>query len=537
MNYIDLFLILFVVVFMVLGLLGKLWKKLFIMIFVIISVPVSLLIANGLTNKVADMPASSIPFVKVTEDITTSEWVVEKIKSIDFVGDMYNNIDSVKSFLDNSPKAILNSVLFYVVGILDFFVFMLLGTIIFMIVKLFLSEKEKKKRAFWLFGIPSGVIALVIALFVLQPFYLIAPYSSELVNLYSKSSIKNNKIEAALVTVSEQVETSKLCQISSGFYESGKASWMKYEVNEKEYYLYYELEDSVLTLKTIMPLVEKVKDIASKTQTLDLSNAENVDGMIDLLDDLDEMFVILDDYRTHLNDESHVKGLLSDLLEYYLKEYPTTVNSDSPLYFLRKGNFASVNFEECSLRTDLFPKILQAFLDELVETYNYTYLEDVNVESMTLAEIKGVLKDITSFISLYSKIGDQDIMDMSKEEIIELLSSFEVTETSKQIVSGIIEDLAPDINVDIENIDLEKEGETIGTIIEAVSDPSNINPEEIAGSLAESEIIYAVIESNPQLSVTVSEDDYNTIESTLNEKLSSGSITDEEYNLLIGIFN
>jgi len=539
MNYIDFFLIIFVVVAMALGLLGKVWRKVITLIMIIISIPCSYGIAKALTDTYAEKPVSEISFLKDDSDTPLEEWIVAKAKSNEFVDTLYNNSPAFASVMDNTPKVVVKLTLFYFIGLIDFLIFSILGFIVYQIVKLFMGKKEKKKGAIWLFGIPSGITALIIGLFIISPLFLVKPVISDVVNLYSQTENKSEKVEANLKKLSSQTEGSKVCIKAEEYLNKKEATWLCYTVDGKTYYVYDELEDLGDVVSEALPIYNSGKAMISDASSIDYTDANSISTMVGFLDSLETMLTEVDTLRGGLEDDSHVKEMLNDLLKYYVDKYPETLDESSPFYFLNRADLTNFDFENDSLKDKLFPIILQSFIDELAsDKYGYTFLSSLDVSTMTFTEIKAVLSDIANIVDLYLSIKTDDISSLSKEDIVKLISSIDNNETVKGILTDTLTDLGVS-GVDLSNIDLSAEAETIGTIIELTkaTDTSSIDSAELASSLADSELIYAIIDNSDSLSVSVTTEQKDSISSTLQAKVDSSDISVEEYNQLLGIFN
>ncbi len=546
MNYIDLAVLVIVLVAMALGLLGKLWKRIVMMLMIIISVPCSYLIASSLASKVSNMPVSEIAILNDSSSTPVKEWLVEKANGVGIIETIYNNSPSFQSLLDNSPEMVVKLVLFYVIGILGFIVFPIIGGIVYFIIKLFLSDKEKKKGAIWLFGIPSGVIGFIITLFVMSPIILFAPVLSQAAAAYNETPSPNALVQKILSKTSGYLDGSIVVTTGTKMLESHEYSFLTYEVEEPngsgtitvKYYFYGEIRDIGVIINLYTDVSDEINGIIN-SENFDYEETEYVDKMIYFMDSLENVLGSLDEMRGNFSDSGHIKGITGDLLQYYLETNPSSLPTDSPFYFLNRIDMTGFDYDNGSLKDDLFPRLLQAFLDEMAINYGYSFLSDLDISSMTYAEIRDELVNLANLIAFYNDLDAGSLDDLTPEEIADLIASFGDSEIATQILENALSELGYTLPVDISEIDFASEGELIGDLIgyAGSGDVSSIDGSALAEDLASSDLALIIIESTPDLSIDVSDAQYSDIEDELNSQVLSGAITSEEMATLLGIFN
>lgn len=541
MNYIDLAVILIVIVCMALGLLGKLWKRLIIMVMVIASIPISYLVANSLTEKYANMPATEIAILKETDStVTVTEWIVNKANSVEAVKTIYDNSPSFASMLDNSPEMIVKVLLFYVIGIIGFIVAPIVGTIIYWLLKLFMSDKEKRKGAIYLFGIPSGVMALVITIFVISPIIMFSPIIHEATNAFKSSESPNATVLKVLETVDGQTDGSKVITTGSDFLEKNPMKMLCYEAEEegttKTYYFYGELKDIAVIIALYSNVQDDVKAITAM-EDLDLTSTNSVDELVNLLDTADGVLTDLDTMRKDLSNAGHISGIINDLLKYYLDTYPDSLSNDNGLAFLKRMDLTDFDFADASLKDDLLPLIIQALVDELAINGGYEFLADLNIKEMTFADIKKEIANIANMVTLFNGLSTSDFSEMTSEEVETLVASLAGSEIVKTALEGALEESGLTLPADfsVEDIDFAAEAPLIADIVTVAQegDFTNLGSEELADladDISTSELAQVVV-------LDVSAAEYTSMESELAGKVSSGELSEEQKATLLGLFN
>lgn len=148
----------------------------------------------------------------------------------------------------------------------------------------------------------------------------------------------------------------------------------------------------------------------------------------------------------------------------------------------------------------LFNKVeLDIFKYEKDGTKGYLYSD--------IKSLNGLLKLSGLFLNTGEDSNPlETLTSMSDEELREVFTQIGESETVKEVLSGVIEEFIPEdsgIELNIDNIDFSKEADTFVTISHMVEfdeqgemqfTPENITTEEVAGVLANSDLVLAVVE-------------------------------------------
>lgn len=423
MNVIDIIVLGVFIVGIVLGIFGKMWKKVINMIMMIVSIPVSYLISGWLMG---------------TAQATK---IVEKIKSISLIKSLCEVSPSLESMVEGSPRILL----FYIVGLIDFFIFGLIGLLLYFIFSTALSSKKGPTKAVYLFGLPGGISALVIVLFAISPIMVLSPILTE-TNAYLSTIESPNKTEKTILKVtnfsSKYISTSKVCIKGIELLDDGKIPFLTYEtkmegtdgqVTTRKYSFYSDMKDLGVVFPALLSSVNEIKNI--DVSKIDVKDKTGENSLSNFLDEFTNLLKNLDDARAKLKEDGHIKGISGEIISYYLtkKDYSSsnlTFLTYTKNYLEGKDN---TYFENCSLRDDILPLIIQSYVDSMEG--DYLVLKYVDLTSLSLDQLKS---EISNYLAdLMSLFDTKNVM--SKEDINQLLTSNSVI--TGQIITGMISNM------------------------------------------------------------------------------------------------
>lgn len=519
MNLIDVIVIAVVIIFLVIGLFGKLWKQVVNMIMMLVSIPISYLISGKLLE--TDQGAK----------------IIAKIKAIDLIQQIAAASPSFESVIDGSARMLL----FYIVGIVDFLIFGLLGLLIYFIFNTALS-KGKATKGLYMFGLPSAISAFVIAIFVISPVMVCSPVLTQANEYYQSSSTKNAALAKILDSSAKNVTTSQVCAQGIKLLNTGKVPFLTYTstITDDEgkqvtstYNFYSDMKDTGLILPTVLSSINSVKnlttggvDMTASTGNNSISNAITTFG--DILGNLDTM-------RTNLSSDGHLRKIIAEVLKYYLETYPTSDKVSDGLTFLqnakKNGYLDNFDYENASLKDDLLPIIIQSYIDS--QESKYAFLSYVDVTKYTYEELTSELTKIPEFLKIFSSASN-----MSSEDIKNLLEN---SILGKSIIDGMLIDYGYDnATINSSTLDYNKESQTISEILAYSNDSSMLDTAKVIDDLTSSKLMAAVINSysktDSPLKVQVTSLQKAAITLGIEAKVTSGTITQKECNTYLSVF-
>ena len=217
------------------GFVGKAPKKIFKFVFMAIAFVVTLLAASTFTDKVVNTVVSEIPLINISYEGTVSEYIIEKVKSIDIFNNLYNNNQAFRSLINASPERLVHILLLIVIGILALIFIPMVGNIIAGIFTK-KSDKGTAKKTLGLFSLVKTALFLAI---ILYPLLLLSPilvHSNEYYTMVKKDNA-NPKVSKVLTIVEENVSGSKFVSMFDKQIEKHEIKFLKYvDENEKNCY-------------------------------------------------------------------------------------------------------------------------------------------------------------------------------------------------------------------------------------------------------------------------------------------------------------
>ena len=128
------------------------------------------------------------------------------------------------------------------------------------------------------------------------------------------------------------------------------------------------------------------------------------------------------------------------------------------------------------------------------------------------------------------------------DEIREIFSNLEDSETVKEMISGVIDDIIPEANIDLTDVDLSNEAEIfiavkdLAVVVRDDGELTQENIEKFTDAAVDSELVLAVAEANPGLLKDVGSDYVDQISDSLQDKVTSGDLSQENYNRIMKLF-
>lgn len=162
------------------------------------------------------------------------------------------------------------------------------------------------------------------------------------------------------------------------------------------------------------------------------------------------------------------------------------------------------------------------------------------------------IKSVPSLLKLASvmKSGDgsssegvfETFAELSDDEIREIFSNLDDSETIKEMVSGVIDDLIPEANVDLTDVDLTNEAEifiAVKDLAVDVKEGEEVSAETIekfTNAAVDSELVLAVAEANPGLLKDVPNEYVDQISSSLESRIGTDGFSQEDYDRIMKLF-
>ena len=508
MNIYDIVFLGIVALFLVFGLFGKLLKQLIHLIMIGISIPVAYFVSGMLMG-------TSLP--------TT---LFELIQKIEIVKTLMEASDSLSSFLNGSMRIVV----FYVTGIVSMIVFSIIGLIIFAIVK---NNKFAEKKGVLLLGLLKALSAAVVLVFITSPVPVLHTAINE-ATVYMEENKPESKVTTTLSQVNGYIKTSKVVEIEVKALDSGKVPFLNYEAKtseestKKTYNFYSDMED----LGNMIPSALELKDLVSGFNTsIDLNNKESI---IELLDKIGDVLGKVDEMRDGFKEDGAFKGIVGELVKYFIEEYPQDKDS---LSFLRnaKNYLTSYNYESDSYKDKLPMVIIQSYIDSLESSNNFAkYITVTDMNFDTLKSEIAYLPELMKTLQNMSEIDSQTLKNTFTGSLI-----------SKQVVSGLLDDYYTDDSINESNLDYDKECDAITSALHYSNDDDDAMRQaaalsDLVDKLVESDLLPAIIYSyetaGTPFEISVSADQKLIVEGLLDTKLASGDITSQQYNTYKNIF-
>lgn len=163
-----------------------------------------------------------------------------------------------------------------------------------------------------------------------------------------------------------------------------------------------------------------------------------------------------------------------------------------------------------------------------------------------IKSIKGFLKMASIFMPADGEEADpiKLLSNMSDEEIREMLTDINSSDSTKEILNSVAGEL--DVDIDFTEVDLSKEADTViaikniidvsGEDVTIKDDISEEHVEVLTDALASSDIIEIVAKNNEGMLADVDNTTKNTIEDILKDKVANNVISQEKMDLLMGLF-
>ena len=163
-----------------------------------------------------------------------------------------------------------------------------------------------------------------------------------------------------------------------------------------------------------------------------------------------------------------------------------------------------------------------------------------------IKSIKGFLKMASIFMPADGEEADpiKLLSNMSDEEIKEMLTDINSSDSTKEILNSVAGEL--DVDIDFTEVDLSKEADTViaikniidvsGEDVTIKDDISEEHVEVLTDALASSDIIEIVAKNNEGMLADVDNTTKNTIEDILKDKVANNVISQEKMDLLMGLF-
>ncbi len=163
-----------------------------------------------------------------------------------------------------------------------------------------------------------------------------------------------------------------------------------------------------------------------------------------------------------------------------------------------------------------------------------------------IKSIKGFLKMASIFMPAEGEEVDpiKQIANMTDEDITEMLTNINQSESTKEILNTISDEL--ELGIDFKDVDLAEEADTIIAIKnlidvseEEVTFKEDITQEDmqnLTDALATSDIIELVAKNNEGMLEGVDDEIVNDIESVLQQKVDHNVITQDKMDILMSLF-
>lgn len=177
------------------------------------------------------------------------------------------------------------------------------------------------------------------------------------------------------------------------------------------------------------------------------------------------------------------------------------------------------------------------------------YVKEGDTEERYLYDdIKSVpsLLKLASVMQSGSSDSSQDVFEtfaaLEDDEIREIFSNLDNSETVKEMVSSVIDDIIPEANIDLTDVDLSNEAEifiAVKDLAVDVKEGEEISAETIekfTDAAVDSELVLAVAEANPGLLKDVPDTYVDQISASLESKIGTEGFSQEDYDRIMKLF-
>lgn len=507
MNIYDIVFIAIVALFLVIGLFSKFLKGLINLIAIGASIPVSYWISGVLMN-------TNLP-----------QLLFEYIEKIEIVKTLIDASESLNAFLHGSMR----TVVFYVVGIAGLLVFKIVALIIWSIFK---NGKLGDAKGTLSLGLFRALSACIVLVFITAPIPILHTGIKE-ATVFMSEKYPDKPVTEKLKMANGYIESSFVVDLEIKALDSGKVPFLTYQVvkedETKECNFYSDMED----IGTLIPSAMSLKDLISGfSSNINMNDAESITNLINKIGEaLDEV----DSTRSSLREDGSFKGIIGELVKYFIEQYPE--NKDS-LAFLRnaKNYLAGYDYENASYKDKLPSVIIQSYIDSM-ESSN-TFAKYIDVTQMTFDDLKNEVANLPELMKTFNNLSE-----VNAETLKNTLTSSLI---AKQVVQGMLDDYYTDDSVNETDLSYDDECNAISTALHYSNDSEDdvIRQAEALGELVnklcESDLLPAVIYSyevnGTPLRVSLDTAQKAIVDGLLDTKLASGDLTLQQYNTYKDIF-
>ena len=480
MNIFDIIFLAVVVLFLIFGLFGRLTGKILSLIFTIVSLPLSWILSSLLATFGLD------------------KTIINKLVESDVIKKIMDAVPSMESFLSGSSRVVL----FYLVGIIMFILFGLLASIINKAAK---DSKLYKTKAIISLGLINAITGLIVMGFISMPLSL----SKNLVNtVYTEmkddENAKPNTVKI-LGFIDSNNETSILIKSETKLLEKGLVPFTTYKDGDKKYSVYTNLNDFAI-------IYPKIGEISSKAKAINTDvDINDSDALGKMVDDFGALLDSVDETRAELQDDSHIKVIVADTVEYLF----TSLGDDMEKFSFLKNAKKYLNgfdYLNASYKEKLPSVIIQSYIDDL----------------------KNEITEIPSLVKVF-----KSQTYLSKNDVKHALTSSTI---AKQIVAGLLDDYYTDDSINESNLDYDKESFAISIVLNYSNSEDNtlLDTAAMIEAITESDLLAAVLDfyqrNESPMTITLSELQRTAIYAGLDTKYAAGIITSQQLNTYKALF-
>lgn len=500
MNIFDIIFLAVVVLFLIFGLFGRLTGKILSLIFTIVSLPLSWILSSLLATFGLD------------------KTIINKLVESDVIKKIMDAVPSMESFLSGSSRVVL----FYLVGIIMFILFGLLASIINKAAK---DSKLYKTKAIISLGLINAITGLIVMGFLSMPLSL----SKNLVNtVYTEmkddENAKPNTIKI-LSFIDGNNETSILIKSETKLLEKGLVPFTTYKDGDKKYSVYTNLNDFAI-------IYPKIGEISSKAKAINTDvDINDSDALGKMVDDFGALLDSVDETRAELQDDSHIKVIVADTVEYLF----TSLGDDMEKFSFLKNAKKYLNgfdYLNASYKEKLPSVIIQSYIDSIENENKFLVYTDIS--SLGFDDLKNEIMEIPSLVKVFSSQTY-----LSKNDVKHALTSSTI---AKQIVAGLLDDYYTDDSINESNLDYDKESFAISIVLNYSNSEDNtlLDTAAMIEAITESDLLAAVLDfyqrnENP-MTITLSELQRTAIYAGLDTKYAAGIITSQQLNTYKALF-
>ncbi|MCR5741453.1 MAG: hypothetical protein K6G38_03240, partial [Gammaproteobacteria bacterium] len=275
---------------------------------------------------------------------------------------------------------------------------------------------------------------------------------------------------------------------------------------------------------------------------LDLANGLSLNNSIDmkdsnsiqsLLDTIENLLKPIDDARADLSENSHIKSVIAEYIEYFVEGMPTEVESMS-MFKYAKDYLADFNYETESYIDNIPSALVQSYIDSN-ESSN-AFLKFVDVSSYNYEKLSSELFKMPNLIKIFGSASNLSASDVK--------SALTSTDIAKQVVSGLLSEYYTDGSITEATLDYDKESSAIASALN-YSNSSDDSLElsaipTLIDSLCSSDLLPAILDfySNNGSAVTikVSLIKKTTIDGLFDTKVLDGELSQKVANTYKAMF-